>query len=191
MNKQISYFDKIRNTFEKEHTFFFIIIIVIIQLLDYFIFVRFNTKLFSAASILSAYCFINLNTSIYKLIMGSIVGTTVSYLIYKFFTDSFKKINTLLINLVTFISVLTCMSLLNCVFLPALAYSLSSYEIIPKSSFLYLSSLISSSIIIIILSSLLLNLIKNLNKNSPSINRHYQQLETNLSNEKMLTRIFT
>jgi len=185
INNLILYFDKISNTIKEEHIVFLILIIVILQLLDFFIFHRSNVKVFFTASILSAYCFINLNVSIYKIVMGSIVGTSVSYLIYQIFRNNLKKINILFMNLVTFILVLTCMILLNCVFFPALAYSLSSYEIIPKSSFLYLSSLITSSIIIIILSSLLLNLIKNLNKNSPSINRHYQQLETNLSNKSI------
>jgi len=183
MNNLESYFDTIINLFKQQHIIFFIIIVISLQLLDYLFFIRLNVRLFSPASIISVYCFINLQNSVYQVIMGSIVGTFIPYLVYEFFITTFKKIIIVPFNLVTFISAITCMILLNCVFIPALAYSLLSYEIIPKSTFLYLSSLISSSIVIVILCNLLLNIIKKINKNSPGIITFYQQLETNLSNK--------
>lgn len=183
MNKLVSYPEKLINLFKQEHLIFFIIIVISLQLLDYLFFNRLNIKLFSPASIISVYCFINLQNSVYQVIMGSVVGTIIPYLVYEFFINTFKKIITVPFNLLTFISAITCMILLNCIFIPALAYSLLSYEMIPKSTFSYLSSLVSSSIVIVILSSLFLNIAKKINKNSPSITRFYQQLETNLSNK--------
>jgi hypothetical protein len=177
------YLDKIINLFKEEHVLFFIIIVVSLLILDYFIFSKLNIKLFSPLSIISAYCFINLKTSVYKLITGSIIGTLFSYFVYEIFTVSFNKINVVLLNLVSFTSVITGMILLNCIFIPALAYSLASYEIITKSAFSYLTSLISSNIIIVILCTLLLNIIKYIYKNSPNIITIYQQLITNLSNK--------
>ena len=183
MNNLVSYFDKIKNTFKEEHIIFFIIIVISLQILDYFIFLRFNIQLFSAVSILSIYCFINLNNSVYKVLMSSIVSTFISYLVYQIFINSFKKINIVAINLLTFTSVISSMILLNCIFIPAIGYSLLSYVMIPKSTFSYLSSLILSSIAIVILSSLFLNITKKINNNSPAINKFYQQLEKNLSNK--------
>ena len=106
-----------------------------------------------------------------------------SFLIYEIFLTNFNKINIAIFNLVIFTSVITGMILLNCLFIPALAYSLSSYEMITKSSFSYLTSLITSNIIIVILCSLLLNIIKYFNIKSHNINTFYQQLITNLSNK--------
>lgn len=177
------YFDKIINLFKEEHIIFFIIIVVSLLILDYFIFSKLNIKLFTPLSIISAYCFINLKNSVYKIITGCILSTFMSFLIYEIFLTNFNKINIAIFNLVIFTSVITGMILLNCLFIPALAYSLSSYEMITKSSFSYLTSLITSNIIIVILCSLLLNIIKYFNIKSHNINTFYQQLITNLSNK--------
>jgi len=180
------YFDKIINLFKEEHTIFFIIIVFSLLILDYLFFSKLNIKVFSPLSIISAYCFINLKNSVYKIITGSIISTFMSFLIYEILITKFSKINIVMFYLITFISVITGMILLNCMFVPALAYSLSSYEIISKSTFSHLTSLITSNIIIVILCSLLLNIIKYFNNNSHNINIFYQQLITNLSNKEYI-----
>jgi len=182
-----AYFQKISHTFKNEHLIFFILVIFSLQILDYFL-APYKVKVYSFASIMMTYCFLNLNTSIYKLVMGGITSTFVSFVIYKIMMNTFtlKKINISLANLITFVFVITSMVLLNCVFMPAIAYSVLPFQEIPKSEFTFLTSYIFSGIAVVISCIIILNITKFLNNHTvkfKNIDTFYQQLEQNISNK--------
>jgi hypothetical protein len=139
-----TYIQNINNTFQTNHVFFFAIVIFLLQLTSIF-FKPYSINIDGPSSIMTAYVFINTPLSIYQLIMSCLLSTSISYFIYKLYIG---KLNNILYNILTFISVLTTMILLNCLSMPALAYSLLSYVNIPKNKFNYLSSYIISTVII-------------------------------------------
>lgn len=81
------------------------IIIVCIQLIDSFL-KKYSISIYQVAVVMATYSFINLQMSIYNLLMCGIVSTSISFIVYKLFLDYSKEINTLSLNLVTFLSVI-------------------------------------------------------------------------------------
>ena len=189
-----TYLQKILGDFKKQHVIFFAIVIICIQLIDTFLKKK-SVNVYQVAVVMATYSFINLNMSIYNLLMGGIVSTSVSFIIYKLFVNFSKNINTLALNLVTFLSVIFFMTIFDCVSMPAVAYTLMSPVKIPSSPFSYLSSYIVASFLIILLSILLLTVIKSIKNikvlhdlkvlNSVTDNT-YKQLEENIGSIKQI-----
>jgi hypothetical protein len=117
---------------------------------------RYQVVVYQVATFMALYGFIQSKQSIYQLIMGGIVATLISYSVFKFFKYQKLLLYISILNILTFFLIITVMVLLNCICMPALAYTLMSYVSIPKSPFSYLTSFIVGSIIIIILSYILL-----------------------------------
>jgi hypothetical protein len=183
-----SYIKKyIKNTIEivkKENILFFTIIVLSLQIISTFL-KPYNIDIYQVTSIVTIYNFINLQTTIYNILMSSVISTFISYFIYKWLLSISKKINILLLNVITFISVTTCMLFLNCFSITSLAYISESYISIPTDGINYISSFIISKIIIILLCILLLFTIKTFNKYIIKNNvnySNYKQLEKNISN---------
>lgn len=183
-----SYIEKyIKNTIEivkKNNILFFIIIVLVLQLVSIF-FKQFNINIYQETSIVTIYSFINLNSTIYDILMGGFISTFISYFLYKWLSSMSKKINILLFNIITFILVIICMFLFNCFSITALAYISESHTSIPKDGVNYISSFIISKIIIILLCILLLFTIKTFNTYIMKKNidySNYKQLEKNISN---------
>ena len=153
------YTNDIDSSFISHNLYFFIISVIIFQIIDKYIFKYFPIKIYQVATFMSLYSFINSPLSCYSLLLGGIIATFLSYYIYKLFIYFHLQKKIILLNIITFVSVLITMLLFNCIAMPALAYTLMSYKSIPNSSFNYLSSFIIASIIIIIISFLLLNLL--------------------------------
>lgn len=184
-----SYLQKILGDFKEKHMFFFVIIIVCIQLIDSFL-KNYSINIYQVAVVMATYSFINLQMSIYNLLMGGIVSTSISFIVYKLFLDYSKKINTLSLNLVTFLSVIVFMTIFDCVSMPAVAYTLMSQVKIPINPVGYLSDYIVASLFIIFLSFVLLTLMKTIKKNVKNLNKFkilnsivsndYKQLEQNI-----------
>lgn len=188
-----SHLQSINNVFKKEHLIFFILLVLILQFLEYFL-NPYNIKMYTVLSIMIAYSFINSDTSVYKIIMSGIISTFGSFIVYKILTSIFKKIDVHIANLITFSVDITLMVLLNCVFPPAISYSVLAFEEIPKTPFIFLTSFLLSSFAIIFFSILLLNIIKFINnhivksktkdsktKDSNTTDTFYQQLEQNIA----------
>lgn len=179
-----SYIQNISNTFQTHNVFFFVTIVFFFQLVSTFL-KPYSIDIYGTSSIMSIYTFINTPLSIYELIMGGIVATSVSYFVYILLTSLTKKINILVLHILTFTSVLITMVLLNCLSMTAIAYTLMSSECISQNKFNYLSSYIISTIIILLLCILLLFTIKTFNTYIMKMNvnyYNYKQLEKNISN---------
>ena len=150
---------------------------------------NYSISIYQVAVVMATYSFINLQMSIYNLLMGGIISTCISFIVYKLFVDYSKKINTLSLNLVTFLSVIVFMTIFDCVSMPAVAYTLMSQVKIPINPVGYLSDYIVASLFIIFLSVLLLTVIKSIKNikvlhdlkvlNSVTDNT-YKQLEQNI-----------
>jgi hypothetical protein len=171
------------NNFKTYHLLFFATIVFLFQIISN-LFKTDAINLYGPASIMTIYAFINSPLTVYQMIMGGIVSTFVSYFIYKIFITISAKINVLLFNLVTFISVLSFMVLFNCVSMAALAYTLMAHVSIQNNKFNYLSSYIISTIVILILCVVLLFINKTFNKyiiKTKNDSTYLQQLEQNLS----------
>jgi len=171
------------DNFKTYHLLFFTTIVFLFQIISN-LFKPYFITLYGPASIMTIYAFINSPLSVYQMIMGGIVSTFVSYFIYKIFITISEKINVLLFNLVTFISVLTFMALFNCVSMAAIAHTLMANVSIKNNKINYLSSYIISTIIILILCVVLLFINKTINKYiiKPKNDITYlQQLKKNLT----------
>jgi hypothetical protein len=161
---------------------FLAIIVVLFQIIS-ILFKPYSINLYQPASLMSIYVFINTPYSMYQLIMGGLVATICSFIIYKIFILITPKINRFIFNLITFLVVVISMTLLNCVSLPAIAYTLMADKSISENQVNFLCSYIISTIIIIILCSSVLFIVKNTNQiifKSSVSNLH--QLENNFKN---------
>ena len=186
----IDYANAIQDTFKSKNLIFFIFCVIFFQVIDLQISKNYNIQIYQVATFTSLYSFINLSMSAYELILGGIISTFVSFIIFKAFVYYNINKSIIALNLVTFTSVLTTMIIFNCVSMPAVAYTLMSYVSIPKSAKSYLSSYIVGCIVILILTFVLLQVFKFINSNILNNNNtNYAQLEKNLSNWKIFQNI--
>jgi len=134
---------------KKNHLFFFTIVLIIFQVISIII-KPYSIYIYSPITIITLYCFINQPLSIYKLIMASIISTLIPFIICNLF-KIVLKLNEVVTHTIFIFSILTTMTVLKCVFIPALAHSLTAYKMLPKKSHIFLYSYITSSLIIIML----------------------------------------
>lgn len=175
----MSYFKNFFDTIKNYNLLFFTIIMIPFQLISISL-SPYSIRIYDPATIMALYCFINLPITIYELIMSGIISTIVSYVIYKILIQISPKINVLLFNILTIFFVLTIMSIFNCIFMPALAYTLLSYVNIKQDTFDYLSSYIVATIIIVILCLMGFFIIKNIDKTIVSNISNLEQFENNI-----------
>jgi len=179
------YLNAIKTSFVSHNLYFFITAVIIFQIIDLLLSKYFPIKIYQVATFMSLFSFINSPFSAYELMMGGIVASFVSLFIYKLFVFLRKEKKIFLLNIFTFIAVLSSMVLFNCVAMPALAYTLMSYKSIPTTPFNYIYSFIVASIIIIIISFLLIRILTYVNSNIlniPQYNIHFNQIKENISN---------
>jgi hypothetical protein len=181
------YFKAVLESFITNNIIFVVISLIFLQIIGYWINKFIPINIYQVATVMSIFAFINLPFTAYTMIMGGIVATIVSYLIYNLF-QAFKITNRILVlNIVTLICVITAMVILNCISLTAVAYTIMSYVSIPKSKINYLFSYIVGTIIIVILCAILNIIFKKLN--IPILNKldnNLSQLDTNLADWKIL-----
>lgn len=183
------YLNAVLDTFYENNLGLFIIAIVIFQLIDLVIGNKYDINIYQVATFLSLYSFINLQMSVYTLIMGGIVATLISYIIYIQLTFVFKKTSIIFLNVVTFISVITVMILLNCLSIPAIAYTLMSYKSIPLSNINYLLSYILGTVIIYFLCLILYFVGTYIHTHYINDNHPYTILKQNLSDWNFISNI--
>jgi hypothetical protein len=99
---------------------------------------------------MTLYSFVNATISIYQLIMASIISTFVPYIVCKLLKIT-SKTNVLVLHIILIFSVLTFMTTFNCVFIPALAHSITYNKMLTQTSFSFLYSYVVATIVIIIL----------------------------------------
>lgn len=134
---------------KKNRLFFFIIVLILFEVISLTL-KPYSINIYSPVSIMTLYSFINGTISIYQIIMASIVSTLVPFIICRVF-KIVLKLNEIVLHIILIFSVLTCMSVLKCVFIPALAYSLTAYKMLPQSKITFLYSYIFATFIIVIL----------------------------------------
>ena len=178
-----NYLQKISLAFKKQHILFFIVIIIFLHLIDSFL-IKYSINVYQGSTILISYVLINSTASLYSILMGGVVATMIPFVLYNFLTRFFKKINLFNMGLLSFLLVLFFMTILDCLSIPALAYSLSGFSTMAKSQFQYLVSFIMACIFIIFLSIILLYLTQFVNKKNKIISLltpdKFTQLEQNL-----------
>ena len=103
--------------------------------------------------------------------------------------EVFKNTNIILLNIVTFISVLIIMTILNCVSLPAVAYTLMSYKNIPTSKINYLTSYIIGTFVIYFLGLVLYFAGTFIHSHFIPGDHPYTNLESNLSNWRIISNL--
>jgi len=177
----MTYIQNILSTIKTHNLLFLAITVFIFQLIAVFL-KPYSINIYGPSAFLTIYSFLNTSFSIYQLIIGGILATSMSYFLYKAFIMISPKQNATLLNVVTFVTILTTMILFNCVSMPAVAYTLMSHVSIPQNTFSYLSSYIVSTIVILILCTLLLFIAKNTNNYifQKDIS-NLQQLEKNMT----------
>jgi hypothetical protein len=189
MFKIKDYIDAILNTFYYNNLALFAIAVILFQVIDLRIKNSYDILVYQVATFTTLYSFINLQLPAYKMFMGGLVATFVSYFIYNQMVEVFKNTNIILLNIVTFISVLIIMTVLNCVSLPAVAYTLMSYKNIPTSKTNYLTSYIVGTVVIYFLGLLLYFAGTYVHSHFIPGNHPYTNLESNLSNWRIISNL--
>ena len=175
------YLSAILSSFVNNNIIFVVVALILLQIIGFYINKIVPINIYQVATVMSIYSFINLPLTAYKLIMGGIVATFISYYVYNLFKYLNISNYILLLNITTIISVITIMVLLNCVSMSGLAYTLMSYVRIPKSKINYLSSYIVGSIVIVILCVFLQKLFNLFNIDILQKKNNSSQLQKNLS----------
>ena len=185
-----NYLNAIKTDFGSHNLYFFTIAAILFQFINYYISKYFPIKIYQVASFITLFYFINKPFSAYILVMGGIVASFVSLYVYKIFVYLNKQKRVFLLNIITFITVLSFMILFNCISIPAVAYTLMSYQYIPSEPFTYLYSYIVATIIIIIISYILLIVLSYVNINILHIeqyNENFNQVKENISNWNIIS----
>lgn len=170
---------------KKNHLFFFTIVLILFEVVAE-VLKPYSIDIYSPVTIMTLYSFINEAISIYQIIMASVISTLLPFIICKLFKITLK-LNVVVLHIILIFSVLTSMSILKCVFIPALAHSLTSYRMIPQNTFSFLYSYISATFIIIILCMGVFFIFKHLAKDDVAVKdlfskiTNLQQLEKNIS----------
>jgi len=180
----MGFFQTFLSTIKTNHLFFFTVILILFQIVSIAL-KPYSIDIYSPVTIMTLYSFINEAFTIYQLILASIISTLIPFIICKLFKISLK-LNVLILHIILIFSVLTTMSIFKCVFIPALAHSLTSYKMLPQSSFSFLFSYISATFIIILLCMGVFYIMSNLAKDDKNIKdifskiTNLQQLEKNI-----------
>lgn len=183
------YINSILQTFYYNNLALFAIAVVLFQVIDLRIKNNYDILVYQVATFTTLYSFINLQLPAYKMFMGGLVATFVSYVIYNQMVEVFKNTNIILLNIITFISVLIIMTMLNCVSLPAVAYTLMSYKNIPTSKTNYLTSYIVGTVVIYFLCLVLYFAGTYFHSHFIKGNHPYTNLEANLSNWHFISNL--
>jgi len=191
MNNYFSeYSNAVTQSFITNNIIFVIISLICLQIIGYWINKEFPINIYQVATVMSIFAFINLPFTAYTMIMGGIVATVISYLIYVLFQTFNMTSNILILNIFTLIGVITVMVILNCISLTAVAYTIMSYVSIPKSKVNYLLSYIVGTFIIVILCAILNRIFKTLNiKLLNKLDGNLSQLDKNLSDWSIINNI--
>jgi hypothetical protein len=178
-----TYLETVSDAFKKHHILFFAIVVILLHLIDGFL-RNYSINIYQGSIILTAYIFINSKLSLYTTFMGGIISTIIPFILYKFFKRFAKNVNVFNIGLLSFFSVLFFMAIFECVSIVGLAYSLTAFDVLPKSIFQYLISYIVACFLIVFISATLLYLTKFINKKNKFIDSitptKFTQLEENL-----------
>ena len=165
---------------KQNHLFFFTIVLVMFQIIA----IQFKPlEIYSPVAIITLYSFINQSISIYQLILASIISTFLPFIICNLFKS--LKLNVLIFHLILFFSVLTTMTVFHCIFIPALAHSLTAHKMLQQNTFTFLYSYIAATFIIIILCTTFFYLFQYVEKNTMANElfskiTNLQQLEKNI-----------
>lgn len=189
MYKFGDYINAVLETFYSNNLALFAIAVVLFQVIDLRIKNSYDILVYQVATFTTLYSFINLELPAYKMFMGGLVATFVSYAIYNQMVEVFKNTNIILLNIVTFISVLSLMTVLNCVSLPAVAYTLMSYKNIPVSKTNYLTSYIIGTVVIYFLGLVLYFAGTFIHSHFIPGIHPYTNLESNLSNWRIISNL--
>ena len=82
MVKLSEYFTAIIKTFYNNNLFLFAVAVVLFQIIDLRVKNKYDIIVYQVATFTTLYSFINLQLSAYKMIMGGLVSTFVSYALY-------------------------------------------------------------------------------------------------------------
>jgi len=155
-------FETFLSVIKKNHLFFFTIVLIIFQIIAIII-KPYSIQIYSPVTIMTLYSFINHSISIYQLILSSIISTVIPFIICNLFKVSLK-LNAVILHTILIFFVLTTMTIFKCIFIPALAYSLTAYKMLPQQTNTFLYSYIVATIIIIIICPMFFYIFKQLAK---------------------------
>uniref|UniRef100_A0A6C0HRN0 Uncharacterized protein n=1 Tax=viral metagenome TaxID=1070528 RepID=A0A6C0HRN0_9ZZZZ len=169
------------STIKNNHLFFFTVVLILLELISDLL-KPYSIDIYSPITILTLYFFINESISIFQLILASFISTIVPYVVCRLFKVNSKS-NVLILHIGLIFSVLTLMTMFNCVFIPGVAHALTSYKMLPQNSFSFLCSYISAVLVIILLCMGLFFIFTHLSKADKKILSqitNLQQLEKNI-----------